>query len=70
MAEYHIRILKPDGRPTLITAIYQFSKDAAICWAQKLANGRRFEVWREMECVYPPDALSTSRPPSTDRPAA
>ena len=48
MQRYQIRILRPDGRTTLITDASFWSDSAAFCSAKKLARGRDFEVRCEM----------------------
>lgn len=70
MHEFETRILRPDGGPTLITTEVRLNDNAAIRSAQKLANGRKFEVWRGVDCIYGAGAIPDPVPPSPDRPAA
>ena len=56
MQEYEIRVLRPEGGATLITAAVQFNDDAAITFARKLASGRKFEVWKDDKRIYGPIA--------------
>ena len=51
MREYEIRILKGKGSPSLIIAQMHFSDQGAIQAARRMALGKPFEVWRDMECI-------------------
>jgi hypothetical protein len=69
MHEYEIRILRADGRSSLITSQIHLNDYAAIRSALKLANGKRVEVWHGLERVY----SSSAMPPPLrvpDHPAA
>ena len=52
MHEYEIRILKPDHRSSLVIEAMHLHDSAAVRAARKLAEGREFEVWRGLDCVY------------------
>lgn len=52
MHEYEIRILKSDGSCSAIIEQIQVSDHAAIRSAQRIAQKRPFEVWRELDCIY------------------
>ena len=64
MHEYEIRILQREGSSYLITAQIHLSDAAAIQAARRMALGRQFEVWRDMECITgyaaPPPIVLTS----------
>jgi len=60
MENYEIRILRWDGLPGLITERQYLNTAAAITAGKLLACGRRFEVWTDDCCVYPPRRLGTS----------
>lgn len=51
MHAYEIRILRTSGSPTIILAEIQLTDFAAIRSARKLAHGRPFEVWRDLDCI-------------------
>lgn len=52
MQEYEIRILRADGgTATVFEGIY-LSDHSAIRAAKRMAEERRFEVWRGMDCIY------------------
>jgi hypothetical protein len=53
MHQYEIRILRDDGSTAIIAADIQLNDDAAIRSARRIARGRRFEVWRGMDCIQP-----------------
>jgi len=61
--EYEIRILQREGASYLITAQIHLSDAAAIQAARRMALGRQFEVWRDMECITgfaaPPPVVPT-----------
>ena len=52
MQRYEIRVLGIDGRTALITAETHWNDAAAICSAKRLAQGRKVEVWRGMDCIF------------------
>jgi hypothetical protein len=51
MCEYEIRILKSPGSPTLIMVGTQLGDFTAVRLARKMARGRQFEVWRDLDCI-------------------
>jgi hypothetical protein len=51
MREYEIRILRAPGSPTLIMAGTQLNDFAAVRTARKMARGRKFEVWKDLDCI-------------------
>jgi hypothetical protein len=51
MQVYEIRILKSPGFPTFTLAGNYLSDLAAVRLARKMARGKHFEVWRDLECV-------------------
>jgi hypothetical protein len=65
MHEYEIRVLTV-GRGDTVIELLHLNDHAAIRAAKKLANGKRFEVWRGLDCVYadatPTPTLSVVRP--------
>jgi hypothetical protein len=72
MQVYEIRVLGVGERngATLFQATYA-SDFAAIRAAERIANGREFEVWRGIDCLYAkqhPTPVFPARGPS--RPAA
>ena len=52
MQTYEIRVIKDNSRTTAVIAQQYFSDHAALRAAQHFAQGRRFEVWRGMDCIY------------------
>lgn len=63
MPEYEIHILQDERYPSMITAEIELSDKAAIKSARRLARGRRFEVWRDQECIT---GIAHLLPPPTD----
>jgi len=61
--EYEIRIFKSQRSPSIIIAQMYLSDQGAIQAARRMALGRQFEVWRDMECItgfaQPPAAPKT-----------
>jgi len=53
MHEYEYIILGQDGRPVLLVAQTHFNDATAVKSANSFADGREFEVWRDLDCVYP-----------------
>jgi hypothetical protein len=51
MQEYEIRIVSEGNRHTVIE-VRHLNDNAAVRSAKKLADGRPFEVWRDLDCVY------------------
>ena len=70
MRHYDIRVLGDDGKTALILSEYRTNDHAAVRTAQRIAHGRKFEIWRGMECVYGLDATPVPKPPTPNRPAA
>jgi hypothetical protein len=61
MDNYEIRILSEGHTQTVIEAVH-LNDHAAIRAAQKFADGKSFEVWRGLDCIYGPPA--SARPPA------
>ncbi|HYS47115.1 MAG TPA: hypothetical protein VEM35_11785 [Rhizomicrobium sp.] len=53
MHDYEIRILQFKDSATIITAEIHLTDASALRSARKLAEGRKFEVWRGSERLYP-----------------
>jgi hypothetical protein len=70
MGEYEIRILRTDGRAAIITYEIQLNDNAAIRSALKIANGRKVEIWRGMDCIYGTGSAPATVEPSPSSPAA
>ena len=70
MHEYEIRILRGDGRSSLITSQIHFTDCAAIRSALKLANGKAVEVWCGIERVYGSSIMPPPISRSADHSAA
>jgi hypothetical protein len=51
MPEYEIHILQDDSSQSSILAEIEPTDKAAIRSARRMARGRRFEVWRGLECI-------------------
>lgn len=62
MHQYEIRILRDDGSTAVIAADLQLDDDAAMRSARRIARGRRFEVWRGMDCIQPATASVQTEP--------
>lgn len=66
MIDYEIRILS-GGRTQAIIEATHLNDHAAVRAAQKYADGKPFEVWRGLDCVYDasgaPSASSVSPSP-------
>lgn len=52
MNDYEIRILKPDGTPSLIILEVHLRDTSAIRSARQMANNNAAEVWRGIECIW------------------
>ena len=52
MPEYEVLILDKDANPTAFIETQQADDDDAIRSAIHIANGRPFEVWRDIVCVH------------------
>lgn len=64
MTEFEIRILKDDGRPSVMTSLTLLSIQSAIGAAVRLARGRPFEVWGDGQCLYTSVAAPHTPSPS------
>ena len=62
MHQYEIRILRDDGSTAIIAADLQLDDDAASRSALRIARGRRFEVWRGMDCIQSAAASIQTEP--------
>jgi hypothetical protein len=60
MQVYEIRVLEDDGKTSLIASEVQLSDNAAVRSGKGIAAGRKFEVWRGMDCIY---GLDPAPPP-------
>jgi len=67
MHEYEICILK-GGVPSIISLEIQLSDHAAIRSAQRLAQGNKFQVWRDGDCIYGLDSKPAFSSPLDARP--
>ncbi|HEX2761324.1 MAG TPA: hypothetical protein VHM27_12455 [Rhizomicrobium sp.] len=60
MHTYEIRVLD-NGRTRAVLEAMHLNDNAAVRAGKKLADGKPFEVWRELDCIYgcaaPRDAL-------------
>lgn len=70
MHEYEIRICNATGQVAIIAAEVQISDHAAVRSARKLAQGRKFEVWRGMDCIYSDNFAPPSQSPPANALAA
>jgi hypothetical protein len=70
MHAYEIRIFNANGRAGIIGAEVQISDHAAVRSARKLAQGRKFEVWRGMDCIYSDNAALPAQSPPANASAA
>lgn len=52
MHEYEYIVLGHDRRPVLVVAQVHLNDSTAIRSATSFANGRGFEVWRDLDCIY------------------
>jgi hypothetical protein len=62
MQIYEIRVLEDDGKTSLIASEVLISDNAAIRSGQGMAAGRKFEVWRGMDCIYGIDPAPPANP--------
>ena len=53
MREYEIRIFSQNHAQTVIE-VMQLNDHGAIRAAKKMADGKLFEVWRDLDCIYSP----------------
>jgi hypothetical protein len=60
MREYEIRVLS-NGRSQTVIEVMHLNDHAAIRAAKKLAAGKSFEVWRDLDCIYSPPDLAAAR---------
>ncbi len=70
MHEYEVRICNAGGQTAIIAAEVQLNDHAAVRSARKLAQGRKFEVWRGLDCVYSDNPAPPSQSPPASMPAA
>lgn len=70
MHEYEVRICNADGQTTIIAAEVQLNDHAAVRSARKLAQGRKFEVWRGLDCIYSESPARPCQSPPASMPAA
>ena len=52
MHEYEIRIVREDGKSSLIYCVHHFNDATAIAVGSGIAQGKGFEVWRGMDRIY------------------
>jgi len=52
MPEYEVLILDKDANPAAFIETQQADDEDAIRSAVRIANGRPFEVWRDIVCVH------------------
>jgi len=52
MPEYEVLILDKNANPAVFVETQQMDDDDAIRSAMRIANGRPFEVWRDIVCVH------------------
>jgi hypothetical protein len=52
MDDYEIRILNSQHKTAALIAMLEPSDDFAIRSAERIANGRPVEVWRDLDCIY------------------
>ena len=64
MQVYEIRVVEDDGKTALIASEIQLSDKAAIRSGKEMSAGRKFEVWRGMDCIY---GLDPAPPPEPIR---
>jgi hypothetical protein len=67
MRGYEIRLLKPGGGAAVITIEIQLSDKAAIASGKRLANGLKFEVWKDDKCIHGATAPICALAPSNTR---
>jgi hypothetical protein len=53
MREYEYIIFGHDGRPVLTVAQAHLNDVTAVKSANSFADGREFEVWRDLDCIHP-----------------
>jgi hypothetical protein len=70
MLQYEIRILKVPGSPSIIMLGTHLNDFAAVRSARKMALGRPFEVWRDLDCITGLARLSRPRIVKTANEAA
>jgi hypothetical protein len=59
MRGYEIRILSEENRHTIIEVMH-LNDNAAVRSARKMAEGKPFEVWRDLDCIY--DGVAAKHP--------
>jgi hypothetical protein len=66
MDQYEIRVLRDDGRTSVIVAAIHLNDNSAVRSAQKIAGARKFEVWRGADCVYGTEGALVIELPAPD----
>lgn len=64
MPEYEVLILDKNANPAAFIETQQLDDEDAVRSAARIANGRPFEVWRDIFCVHRvrPEQLSGAPP--------
>jgi hypothetical protein len=52
MKHYEIRVLNEDGKTSLIYHSLHLDDGAAFQAAREIANGKAFDLWCGMDCVF------------------
>lgn len=52
MLDYEVVILNETGNPALYAKALYANNEDAIHAARRMAKGRAFEVWRELDCIH------------------
>lgn len=52
MREYEVRILRSDLTSAMLIELMHLNDHAAVRAAKKMAEGRPFEVWCGLDCIY------------------
>jgi hypothetical protein len=67
METYEIRVMAPDGQPSLVFNQQYLDVRAAVAVGFRISKGKPFVVWSEDRCVF-----ASTEPPASprDRPAA
>jgi hypothetical protein len=65
--QYEIRILSDDGKSTIATSAFYLNDNAVTRAVRKIAGTRKFEIWREMNCIYGTADAAVAKPPSRNR---
>lgn len=54
MLDYEVLILDDKARPRAFVEMQDSDDGNAVCSAAFIANGRPFEVWRDLDCIHRP----------------